>query len=177
MGELRALLSRHLPRVRALAARLVGDGDDTEDVVQETLVELWRRADEFDHRRGCEIAWVTVIARSRALDLLRRREARLRALPEPVAAEPPPPRCDLGQLRSAVSRLPCGQQIAIELAYLEGLTHVEIAARLGVPLGTIKTRIRAGLRRLAIELDDGEAANGGDEELSGEVGAAAMQQR
>lgn len=178
MPDLTLLLTRHTARVRALAARIVGDADDAEDVVQETLVEVWRRAGDFDHRRGGESAWVNVIARSRALDLLRRREARTRLLDGRLDAHEPAatPHPLNNALRTALSRLPASQQIAIELAYVQELTHVEIAAGLAVPLGTIKTRIRAGLRRMAAQLVDGEAANR-DGELSDARGAAATRSR
>ena len=175
MGDLRHLFSRYLPRVRALAARLVGDSDDAEDIAQDTFVEVWRRAAEFDANRGPEAAWLATIARSRALDLLRRRVARARKLSELQPPAEEPPRRDQGRLALALGQLTAAQRKLVELAYVEGLTHAEIAIRTGAPLGTVKTRIRRCLHLLSTQL---EGESGNDEApVSPSVVAAAARQR
>lgn len=135
--------------VNALALRILRDSSDAEDVVQEVFLQVWRQADRFDPSRGSPEAWLCTIARTRAIDRLRRRAARRE---EPEEAAPPPaggPRNEETlAVRKAISELSEDQRRALELAYYEGLTQTEIAARLGEPLGTIKTRIRTAMIRL-----------------------------
>lgn len=135
--------------VFGLVLRILRDRAEAEDVVQEVFVQVWRQAERFDPARGSLNAWLCTIARTRALDRLRRRAAR-REEPEgsqPPAVEAPRPE-DALAVRAALESLPAPQREALALAYFEGLTHTEIAARLGEPLGTVKTRIRAALLRL-----------------------------
>jgi len=135
--------------VNALALRILRDSADAEDVVQEVFLQAWRQADRFDPRRGRLEAWLCTIARTRALDRLRRRVSRRE---DPAEAAPAPtesPRPVEGlAVRKALLSLSADQRRALELAYFEGLTQTEIAARLDEPLGTIKTRIRTALIRL-----------------------------
>jgi RNA polymerase sigma-70 factor (ECF subfamily) len=132
-----------------LALRILRDATEAEDVVQEVFVQAWRQASRYDAGRGSPEAWLCTIARSRALDRLRRRTARRE---EPSEAAPLPsgaPRTEEAlAVRTALQGLPEDQRRALELAYYEGLTQSEIARRLGEPLGTIKTRIRTGMIRL-----------------------------
>ncbi len=135
--------------VNALALRILRDNADAEDVVQEVFLQAWRQADRFDPRRGTPEAWLCTIARTRALDRLRRRVSRRE---EPAEAAPAPtdaPRpVEALAVRKALLTLSEDQRRALELAYYEGLTQTEIAARLDEPLGTIKTRIRSAMIRL-----------------------------
>jgi RNA polymerase sigma-70 factor (ECF subfamily) len=135
--------------VNGLALRILRDKGEAEDVVQEVFVQAWRQAQRFDPARGTPAAWLCTIARTRALDRLRRRVARRE---EPGEASPAPserPRREEGlAVRKALDGLSPDQRAALELAYYEGLTQTEIAARLGEPLGTIKTRIRTAMIRL-----------------------------
>lgn len=137
-----------------LALRILRDRAEAEDVVQEVFVQIWRQLERFDAERGSPQAWVCMIARSRALDRLRRRGARRE---EPDAAAPSggatPRHAEAVAVRSALGELPHDQREALELAYYEGLSQSEIAARLGAPLGTIKTRIRTGMQRLRARLE------------------------
>lgn len=137
-----------------LALRILRDAAEAEDVVQEVFVQVWRQADRFDVGRGSPEAWVCTIARSRALDRLRRRAARRE---EPSEAAPPAtavPRAeDTLAVRKALEVLSDDQRRALELAYYEGLTQTEIAARLQQPLGTVKTRIRTAMIRLREALE------------------------
>jgi len=153
------LYDRYGGRVYSLAHRIVRDAGEAEDVVQDVFVQAWRQASRYSPSRGVVAAWLVTLARSRAIDRLRARRAR----PEEGAGEDASARVadsgppiewqylsseQLRLVRAALERLPFLQRAAIELAYFEGLTHVEIAARLEEPLGTVKTRIRSALAKL-----------------------------
>jgi RNA polymerase sigma-70 factor (ECF subfamily) len=142
----------------SVAYRVLGTRSEAEEVVQETFVQVWRQAASYDASRGGAMAWIATIARSRALDRLRTRVAGERAVArseEPDLPTQPAPvelaaqRQLRTQVIAALAALPQEQRSAIELAYYEGLSHTEIAARLGDPLGTVKTRVRLGLAKLA----------------------------
>lgn len=150
--------------VLALALKLLADRQLAEEVTLDVFMQVWRRADTYEPRRGKAASWLLTIARSRALDALRARRARTRHEEEfpvdlRVAADGLDPllahnATDRGErVRSAIASLPEDQRRAIELAYFPGLSHSEIAARLGLPLGTIKTRIRLGMFKLRERLE------------------------
>jgi RNA polymerase sigma-70 factor (ECF subfamily) len=147
LAELFDLQSR---LVSAVALRVVRDRAEAEDVVQETFLQVWRQAGRFDPSRGRPEAWLCTIARTRALDRLRRRAARREEQAEPPPSSAALPACpaEAHLVRKALAGLSEDQRRALELAYYEGLTQSEIATRLGEPLGTIKTRIRTALIRL-----------------------------
>jgi RNA polymerase sigma-70 factor (ECF subfamily) len=158
------LYDRHGGAVFSLAVRILGDAGEAEDVTQEVFTQVWRQAGRFDASRGSVPAWLLTIARSRAIDRLRARRAQGdRAAPDAIekvesggraAERVAAPELELIEreqvlrVRQALERLPLPQRVAIELAYYEGLTQAEIAARLQEPLGTVKTRIRLGLLKL-----------------------------
>lgn len=156
---LRALYDGCAGRAMSIAYRVLGSRSEAEEVVQETFVQVWRQAASYDASRGGAMAWIATIVRSRALDRLRTRTAADRAVarseqePDPPAAPAPPELAAQRELRAqvvaALAALPLEQRSAIELAYYEGLSHSEIAERLGDPLGTVKTRVRLGLAKLA----------------------------
>jgi RNA polymerase sigma-70 factor, ECF subfamily len=136
--------------VYGVALRVLGDTTAAEDVLQEIFLQLWRRPQAFNAERGRLAPWLAVIARNRAIDLLRKRppEADIDEMPvstgidlEDVAAR----RLAIERVRYAIGQLPPEQRKALEMAFFEGLTHTEIASKTGEPLGTIKTRIRSGL--------------------------------
>ncbi len=141
------------------------DRQEAEDVLQEAFLQVWRRAADFDESRGRVFTWLVTIARSRALDRLRALGARAR-LADQAAQAPADQVGDAAEdalkseqgtiVRQALTELPEEQRRALLLAYFEGLTQSEIAARLGEPLGTIKTRMRSGLIKLR-ELLRGQA--------------------
>lgn len=145
-----ALYDRHAPRVLGLLVRMLGQRGDAEDVLQETFLQAWRQAPRFDAGRSPGLAWLFVIARSRALDCLRRRRA-----PDapPAATERAAPAEPAGvetldaalPARAALARLPEEQRSAISLAFFAGMTHEQIALQQGLPIGTVKTRIRRGM--------------------------------
>lgn len=156
---LELLYDRYATLVYSLALRILRDAADAEDVTQEVFAQVWTQAARFDASRGVVAAWITIIARSRALDRLRRRGAvpNRQAADEALADIPDPaPSVELmaatseqvSSARDALAQLPPEQRLAIELAYFEGLTQAQIAARTATPLGTVKTRMRAGLQRI-----------------------------
>ncbi len=151
--------------VFSLAVRMMRDRQAAEDVTQDIFVQVWRRAASFDARRGSPTAWIMMIARTRILDRLRSRRAGVvlkpmgENLPDAPAAEDWPidlaiSQEDAATVRQALASLPPDQKQAVELAFFEGLTHADIAVRLNVPLGTIKTRIRLGLMKIKDRIGD-----------------------
>jgi RNA polymerase sigma-70 factor (ECF subfamily) len=146
LGE---VYDRYAGLVNGLALRILRDRTEAEDVVQEVFVQIWRQAARFDPARGSPEAWICTMARTRALDRLRRRTSRREEPSEAATGASEPPRTEEAlAVRKALDTLSPDQRKALELAYYEGLTQTEIAARLGEPLGTIKTRIRTGMIRL-----------------------------
>lgn len=140
---------RYAGLVNGLALRILRDPSDAEDVVQEVFVQAWRQAGRFDPGRGTPEAWLCTLARTRALDKLRRRVSRREEPPETAPGTTATPRnVEVLAVRRAMEDLSANQRKALELAYYEGLTQSEIAERLGEPLGTIKTRIRTAMIRL-----------------------------
>lgn len=147
-----------------LAVRIVGEGADAEEVVLDAFTQAWNSAARYDSARGSVLGWLTTITRTRALDLVRSRGRRAKAVDaasrsmgdDPVAVAGAPASAtenmELGEraaaVSSAMSVLSGQQRSAIELAFFDGLSHSEIAERLGEPLGTIKTRIRLGMQKL-----------------------------
>ncbi len=148
------LYDRYAHRVFALILRWVNSRADAEDVLQETFWQIWTQASRYDPTRAPPTGWVFLIARSRALDVLRRRrpETGTAAVQTPVAVSNPSlaAECDESaeRVNGALRTLPAEQRSAVCLAFLDGLTHEQVACRQGVPLGTVKTRIRLGMRRL-----------------------------
>ena len=158
---LRQLYDRCSPAVLAMALRILRNRSEAEDVVQEAFVEAWKRASSFDSRRGTAFSFVLAIARSRALDRLRSRGAEGRATqafaleekkPVPLPIESAEQWQDRDRIQGAMASLPAEQRNVLELAYFEGLSQTEIATRTGDPLGTVKTRCRLALEKLAILL-------------------------
>ncbi|WP_426752118.1 sigma-70 family RNA polymerase sigma factor [Myxococcus sp. Y35] len=162
---MREVYARCGGRSFAIALRLLPSRADAEEVLQETFLEVWRRAREFDPSRGGLESWVTTIARTRAIDRLRTLGAAARVVEgaahqgPPVSAVPTAPDEAAGQGESrirvwaALAQLPPEQREVVELAYFEGLSQREIAERTGDPLGTVKTRARLALEKLGGLLD------------------------
>jgi RNA polymerase sigma-70 factor, ECF subfamily len=145
-----------------LAVRILGNHEEAAELLQDVYLEIWRKVSRYDVGRGAPVAWLVTLTKSRAIDRLRARAARgsrttnsLDAATADQVADPGPSPFDTQvdhDLRTAVGAavagLPQAQQLAIELAYYEGLSHTEIAARLNQPLGTVKTRIKLGMSKL-----------------------------
>lgn len=165
LGE---LYDRWQPAVRAVALRLVQDAMDADDVVEEVFWQAWRQAARFDADRGGASTWLLTIARSRSLDKLRsvrrsREDTGLEGIEDDshgdalaVSAPDPMAAADLNErgamVREALATLPVEQREALELGYFEGLSQSEIAEKLRLPLGTVKTRMRLALRKLKDKL-------------------------
>jgi RNA polymerase sigma-70 factor (ECF subfamily) len=150
MGQ---LYGRYSSVVYSVALRVLGDTGAAEDVLQDVFMRLWRSPDVFDASRGSLGGWLAVITRNRAIDFLRKRRPETDITDVVVGYEPDMLRgaewsLALEKIRGALAGMPSPQRSALEMAYFEGLTHSEIAAKTGEPLGTIKTRIRAGLQAL-----------------------------
>ena len=152
------LYDRHAARIMGLAIRIVRNSSDAEDVVQEVFSQAWRTAPNYQPARGTVAGWLLMMARTRAIDRLRSRQARrdaadgadLDGLPADVApvSEQLIASQQAASVREAMMTLPVEQRAALELAYFEGLTQTEIAERTQTPLGTVKTRIRTALTSL-----------------------------
>lgn len=158
------IYDRLAPRAFGLARRILG-GSAAEDVLQESFLAVWRGASRFDAERGSAAGWILTITRNRSLDRLRHERARPTsavatgdrvtdlpgeevALPDRVVRDE-----DALQVRSAMAQLPPEQRSVVLLAYFDGWTGQEIAARLGIPLGTAKSRMRLALAKLGETLD------------------------
>lgn len=151
--------------VYGVALRVVRDPSIAEEVTQEVFLWAWSNAGTFDRSRGSERAWLTTIAHRRAVDVVRseqasrNRHARVEEAtvqrPFDEVAEAVVTRSEERAVRAALAALTPIQRQAVELAYYQGLTYREVAQALDLPLGTVKTRIRDGLRRLCGELDRG----------------------
>lgn len=154
------LYDRYAGRLLGLSRRILGEGGEAEEVLQEVFLFAWRAAPSFDPARGNVLTWLMIATRSRSIDRLRARRPasrpETRSLEE--VTEPPAGLDDVeadsvgrqweSLCRAAVGELPPDQRRVCELAYFEGLTHQEIAERTSTPLGTVKTRVRLGLMKL-----------------------------
>jgi RNA polymerase sigma-70 factor, ECF subfamily len=171
-GDARAfevIYDRHSPAAFALAYRMMGTRAGAEDVTQEAFLSMWRSGSRYDRARGSVRTWVLGIVHHRAIDALRRAtvhsrcqagdegieerfEARERTDVEAARRE------EAGTVRTALDTLPADQCQVIELAYFGGFTHTEIAEILDAPVGTIKGRMRLGLRKMRAQLAEGQVA-------------------
>jgi RNA polymerase sigma-70 factor (ECF subfamily) len=162
IASFEALFDRYSGTLYALLLRILGNPEDAQEVLQETFVKVWTNAKMFDAVRGSEAAWLISIARSRGIDKLRSRRIRVdrendagreisihssfvektTGADEAIRSE------ERTAVRGALAELPEAQRIALELAYFEGLSQSEIAERLGEPLGTVKTRMQLGMKKL-----------------------------
>lgn len=171
-GDERALAElydRYGAAMFGLARAITGHPSDAEEVVADAFGQAWRLAESFDSTRAGTFAWLAMLTRSRALDIVRARHRRERvegraaratidgfALPVASLAALPDRHAELLDLRtrveSALSELPPEQRRVVELAYFGGLTHSEIARETATPLGTVKTRLRAAMEKLRVAL-------------------------
>lgn len=160
---LRVLYDRYAGAVFSLALKMVADRELAEEVTQEAFLRVWRHAGSYDPARGRVPTWVLGLTHHLAIDQIRRRQVQAQPMPvgedgESLAAHIPDPTVDIERdvwgaerrqvLSQALVQLPAPQREVIEQAYYRGLTQVEIAQLVGIPLGTVKTRLRLGLRKL-----------------------------
>jgi RNA polymerase sigma-70 factor (ECF subfamily) len=160
-----AFYDRFAPLLFSVAARVLGDRKEAEDVLQEIMLVVWKKSGEYDPELGSLSSWAVALTRNKALDRLRARTRRLRLIEEvaimaeeadgsstPSANEVIHGRERADLLHTAMKDLPQDQRMAIELAFFTGLSQSDIAQRLQQPLGTIKARIRRGMLRLREQL-------------------------
>lgn len=151
------------PKLKAMLMRQGADGDTAEDIAQETLLTVWRKAHLYVDGKGSESTWIYTIARNLRIDRLRR-QAVWQDLPnelEEMPSDDDTPDVSLSRsqsgklVRDAVQVLPEEQYEVIYLSYIEGLSHNEIAEKLGVPLGTVKSRMRLAYQKVRETIGDG----------------------
>ena len=156
-AALRSLYDATRAKLFGVALRILSDRGESEDVLQEVYLTVWRRAGAFDPQRASASAWLTAVTRNRAIDRLRARGARPTAPIEAASAQPDPApdslalveRSDEGRrLAACLDELKPEQAQAIRIAFLEGVAYETLARRLGKPPGTVKSWIRRGLARL-----------------------------
>ena len=162
------LYDRYSSTLYALLIRVLANAEDAQEVLQEAFVKAWTSAKMFDALRGSEVAWLISIARSRGIDRLRARRIRLDREDEAGreistvsgfvdrtnGADKAIQSEQTVAVRGALSELPDAQRRALELAYFEGLSQSEIATRLSEPLGTVKTRMQLGMKKLRDRLQE-----------------------
>jgi len=161
-----ALYDKYAPAVFALARRIVSRPEDAEEVVQDVFAQVWHQASRYQNARASVAGWLVMLARTRAIDRLRARRARPDTgdVNAPVAgvalmsADPDPEELTLSaqnatRVKAACAELPADLRSVLDLAFYQGLTHSEIASATGLPLGTVKTRIRSAMQILRQQMD------------------------
>jgi RNA polymerase sigma-70 factor (ECF subfamily) len=144
------LYDRYSSVVYSVALRVLGDTGAAEDILQEIFMQVWRNPASFESGRGHLAPWLAVITRNRAVDVLRKRRPQTEISENTISIEPDlASEADRGRavdkVRAVLKEMPAAQRSALEMAYFEGYSQSEISEKTGEPLGTIKTRIRAGL--------------------------------
>jgi RNA polymerase sigma-70 factor (ECF subfamily) len=157
-GAFEALYRRYARPLYGLALRMLGDRGRAEDAVQEAFTSVWRSASNYRPERGPAAPWLYAVARNAIVDRARARRDPVAEVPDTPSGEPgPPERAEAAfvswRVHRALEELPHAEREALELAYWGGLSQSEVAGYLGIPLGTVKTRTRSGLARLAALLE------------------------
>ncbi len=159
-GAVTDLFDRYSPSLLAQIVSMLGDRADAEDVLQEVFLQMWRQAGRYDHRRASVLTWLSMVARTRAIDRYRGGRSRQRTYEEAsrvggsvgVAQPEGLHRVWLGEVRGRLgrelARIPSEQREVLGLLYVHGLSHTQAADRLRLPLGTVKTRALLGMRKL-----------------------------
>jgi RNA polymerase sigma-70 factor (ECF subfamily) len=162
---LQELFSRHGTRLKSVIGNVVHEEADTDDVFQDIMLQIWREADHYSPEAGKPLGWVVTLARRRAIDRVRRRQAYSRAKDRfseqlelnprrrNVSGDAEVARADLKMfLEKQLRRLPKFQREAVRLSFFHGMSHREISAKTKTPLGTVKTRLELGLQKLTQSL-------------------------
>lgn len=153
------------PRVKAYMAKLSADTQTAEELMQETMIAVWNKADQFDVAKGALSTWIFTIARNQRIDAVRRARRPEFDPTDPAFVPDEEQLADLSiaerqsasQLRAAMADLPKEQSVLLELAYFEERTHSAIAKKLNLPLGTVKSRLRLAFNKLRAALDNSRA--------------------
>lgn len=154
---LAGLYDRHASTLLALALRILRNRGEAEDLLHDVFLEVWRAAKDYDTSRGRVRTWLVIRMRSRALDVVKsarmaRRTDDDTVVAQVVATDDPSASTDQTRVRAALGEVPADQRAVLELAYFEGLSCSEIADKLTVPIGTVKSRLAAGLSKLRLTL-------------------------
>jgi RNA polymerase sigma-70 factor (ECF subfamily) len=158
----RKLFEAYAPRVKAYMMRQGADANTAEDLAQETLLTVWRKAQLYSDDKGSATTWIFTIARNLRIDKLRR-EVAWQPMPEDAEDEPsedlaPDEEVSLAErrerVRAVMRALPADQTEVVNLSYIEGLSHSEIAERLNLPLGTVKSRMRLAYAKIREAVED-----------------------
>jgi RNA polymerase sigma-70 factor, ECF subfamily len=164
-NALARLYDRYGPSLLSAGERILGGRRDAEDLLHDVFVEVWQQAGDYMPERGSVKSWLFLRMRSRAIDRLRLASSKNVELGEKVLAtatrelaEDPSLSPDRAHVRTTLAGLPYEQRVAIELAYFGGLSGAQIAAQLGIPLGTVKTRLALGMSKLRAAFEDGEVS-------------------
>jgi len=167
-AALAELYDRHSRRVFGLILRIVRDRSEAEEILQEAFMRVWKRAEIYDGQMGGPLPWIVRVARNCAIDRLRARRLRaavnapaidLAAVESPTSSGIQTPEAAVldaerrEKVTDALAGLPAEQRQLIEAAFFEGYTHSELSQRYGLPLGTVKTRIRAGMLAMRRRLE------------------------
>ena len=158
----RALYERYAGRIKGAMIKGGAQSDEADEAAQEAMLAIWRKADTYDPARASAAAWIFTIARNRRIDMIRRQS---RPTPDPndplYTPDPPvPPEAAVAaarrdaRVRDALSDLSYDQRLAVHLAFYEGLSQSEVAARMDSPIGTVKSRLRLAVRKLRAALGD-----------------------
>jgi RNA polymerase sigma-70 factor, ECF subfamily len=167
-GALGSLYDRYSGVLKALIMRIIHNETESEDLLQEIFMEIWNHAHNFSSQKGKPLGWMVTLTRRRSIDRLRKRQAYSRAeerLQHETEQQPEAWVHNVTEedivmsdtreiLRQVISKLPPAQQQAIELAFFKGMSQREIAAHTNIPLGTIKTRLELGLKKISEALKD-----------------------
>jgi RNA polymerase sigma-70 factor (ECF subfamily) len=158
----KALFQSYAPRVKSYMLRQGADPATAEELAQETLLAVWRKAALYSDEKGSATTWIFTIARNLRIDRLRK-EVAWQPLPEDNDEQPsldPLPDAEVSErergerVRAMLAELPEDQSAVVQLAFVEGLSHSEIATRLGLPLGTVKSRMRLAYQKIRDALED-----------------------
>ncbi|MEK9691528.1 MAG: sigma-70 family RNA polymerase sigma factor [Rhodospirillaceae bacterium] len=156
------LFAAFAPKIKSFAMRNGVGPELAEEVVQETFIRVWRKAEQFDPTKASASTWLYTIARNQRIDLLRKRHRPEPDYEDPAFIPEPEPQPtevivrnqEASRLKECINALSPEQQEVLKLSFMEELPHVEVADKLGIPLGTVKSRIRLAMKHIRSEIGD-----------------------